>query len=166
VSESPTHSRARGLHPANALARTHRELEEHLQHRDPPAEPERDSFAPTEARGLLTRAHIRAPFDGKIIPLKTTKPLPSRWSLLFAGKQLEDGRTLADCNIQKESTLHPMLCLREGMQIFVKTLTGKTPRLWSAGYMLTVKIRQPSHEFTFGVGMNFIPYPLVLTPVV
>jgi hypothetical protein len=33
-------------------------------------------------------------------------------------------------------------------------------------YLLTVKIRQPSHEFTFGVGMSFIPYPLVLTPVV
>jgi hypothetical protein len=32
--------------------------------------------------------------------------------------------------------------------------------------MLTVKIRQPSHEFTFGVGISFIPYPLVLTPVV
>jgi hypothetical protein len=32
--------------------------------------------------------------------------------------------------------------------------------------VLTVKIRQPSHEFTFGVGMSFIPYPLVLTPVV
>jgi hypothetical protein len=32
--------------------------------------------------------------------------------------------------------------------------------------MLTVKIRQPSHEFTFSVGMSFIPYPLVLTPVV
>jgi hypothetical protein len=31
---------------------------------------------------------------------------------------------------------------------------------------LTVKIRQPSHEFTFGVGISFIPYPLVLTPVV
>jgi hypothetical protein len=30
--------------------------------------------------------------------------------------------------------------------------------------MLTVKIRQPSHEFTFGVGISFIPYPLVLTP--
>jgi hypothetical protein len=32
--------------------------------------------------------------------------------------------------------------------------------------MLTVKFRQPSHEFTSGVGMNFISYPLVLTPVV
>jgi hypothetical protein len=36
----------------------------------------------------------------------------------------------------------------------------------SMGEMLTVKIRQPSHVFTFGVGMSFIPYPLVLTPVV
>jgi hypothetical protein len=32
--------------------------------------------------------------------------------------------------------------------------------------VLTVKIRQPSHEFTFGVGMTFVSYPLVLTPVV
>jgi hypothetical protein len=32
--------------------------------------------------------------------------------------------------------------------------------------VLTVKIRQPSHEFTFGVDISFIPYPLVLTPVV
>jgi hypothetical protein len=37
---------------------------------------------------------------------------------------------------------------------------------WERGWLLTVKIRQPSHEFTFGVGMSFIPYPLVLTPVV
>jgi hypothetical protein len=33
-------------------------------------------------------------------------------------------------------------------------------------YLLTVKFRQPSHEFTFSVGMSFIPYPLVLTPLV
>jgi hypothetical protein len=32
--------------------------------------------------------------------------------------------------------------------------------------MLTVKFRQPSNEFTFGVGICFIPYPLVLTPLV
>jgi hypothetical protein len=32
--------------------------------------------------------------------------------------------------------------------------------------VLTVKIRQPSHEFTFGVGISFIPYPLVLTLLV
>jgi hypothetical protein len=36
----------------------------------------------------------------------------------------------------------------------------------SMGEMLTLKIRQPSHEFTFGVGISFIPYLLVLTPVV
>jgi hypothetical protein len=36
----------------------------------------------------------------------------------------------------------------------------------SMGEMLTVKFRQPSHEFTFGVGMTFITYPLVLTPLV
>jgi hypothetical protein len=34
------------------------------------------------------------------------------------------------------------------------------------GPLLTVKFRQPSHEFTFGVGISFIPYPLVLTPLV
>jgi hypothetical protein len=32
--------------------------------------------------------------------------------------------------------------------------------------VLTVKLRQPSHEFTFSVGMNFISYPLAITPLV
>jgi hypothetical protein len=37
--------------------------------------------------------------------------------------------------------------------------------LFSVSYLLTVKFRQPSHEFTFGVAMNFISYPLVLPPL-
>eukprot|EP01083_Nonionella_stella_P266929 902303_1 len=45
--------------------------------------------------------------------------------LLFAGKQLADDHSLS--LIQNESTLNLLLTLRGGaMQVFVKTLTGKT----------------------------------------
>jgi hypothetical protein len=42
-------------------------------------------------------------------------------------------------------------------------ITAQTPQ---HSLLLTVNFRQPSHEFIFGVGMNFISYPLVLTPLV